>query len=141
MKNEKASHPPPKLTLRRLQIDTYDHSVAFMRPDSPILRAEGFGPQARVEVHYGERSLIATLNTVSSELLNVGEIGLSESAWKLLDAKEGGTALLSHPRPLDSLAFVRAKMFGSSIERAGNECNPRLILSPEDMPTRISPRL
>ncbi len=68
------------LTLRRLGIDSYSEAIIFMRADCHICRAVGLTAQSRVEVALGERALVATLYTVTGELLGDGEAGLSNVA-------------------------------------------------------------
>lgn len=106
------------LTLRRLGIDTYQQPVIYMRDDCHVCRAEGFRAPARVRVEVGSRSVIATLNVVTSSLLEPGEAGLSECAWNRLKLADGDRAHISHPAPLDSLGFVRAKLYGGELTRA-----------------------
>lgn len=93
-------------------IDTYQEPVVYLRRSSPVCQAEGFGAHSRVEVTAGDRSVIATLNVVDSELLAVGEAGLSEAAWRVLGAPAGASVQLRHPAPLESLGHVRAKAYG-----------------------------
>ena len=103
------------LTLRRVGIDTYQEAVIYMNRDCHVCRAEGFNAQSRIEVAYGGRCLIATLNVVSSDLLGEGEAGLSESAWNTLEAREGDVIHVSHPEPLESLSALRAKVYGQRL--------------------------
>ena len=103
------------LRLKRIGIDTYHEHVLYLRADSPIVRSEGFATQARVEVHLGEQMLIATLDIVTSDLLEPGEAGLSDSAWAELCACEGQQVHLRHAAPVDSLGYVRAKLYGQRI--------------------------
>ena len=104
------------LRLRYLGIDTYQHHVVFMRSDCHICRSEGFTAQSRVGVTLGERSIIATVNVVHSDLFSEGEGSLSESAWRALDAKPGSRILLSHPAPVESLSHVRGKVYGKPLD-------------------------
>jgi len=104
------------LTLRYLGIDTYLHHVVFMRSDCHICRSEGFSAQSRVRVQLRNRSIIATVNVVHSELLSPGESGLSESAWRALGAKSGDEITLSHPAPVESIGRVRAKVYGQPFD-------------------------
>lgn len=106
------------LTLKRLGIDTYTESVIYMRDDCFICKAEGFEAQARVEVHLGERSIIATLNTVKSDLLHHNEASLSEHAWRLLGACQGDNIYISHPKHLESLSYIRSKIYGNRLADA-----------------------
>jgi thymidine phosphorylase len=104
------------LKARRLGIDMQQEAVVFMRRDCHVCRAEGFTAHARVELRHGERSIIATLHHVVSDILGPDEAGLSESAWRRLALSEGDAITASHPRPLDSLSLVRGKVYGHRLE-------------------------
>ena len=104
------------LQVRRLGIDTYYEPVVFMRSDCAICRSEGFESHSRVLVSLHGRSILTTLNIVTGELLGTHEIGLSEIAWKLLDAKDDDVVTLSHPEPLESMRHVRAKVYGLRLD-------------------------
>ena len=106
------------LVLRRPGIDTYQEPVVYMRSDCDICRAEGFSSQNRVQVTVGERHVIATVHMVTSELLHHDEAGLSEAAWHLLGATEGEHAHFSHPTPVESMSFVRGKLYGNRFSEA-----------------------
>lgn len=101
---------------RRLGIDTYYEPVIFMRSDCAICRSEGFESHSRVLISLRGRSVIATLNIVTGDLLGIAEIGLSEIAWKLLAVEDDDLVTLSHPEPLDSLRHVRAKVYGQRLD-------------------------
>lgn len=103
------------LTLKQLGIDTYKEAVIYMRADCHVCRSEGFEVHARIRVTLNNRHILATLNTIDNGLLEQGEVSLSKYAWQLLDAKEGETVHLSHPKPLQSLSYVRAKVYGHEI--------------------------
>jgi len=83
-----------------------------MRHDCHICASEGFKAHSRLRVRFGERSIIATLNTVTSDLLAHDQAGLSEYAWGLLGANEGDEILLSHAKHVRSLSYVRSKIYG-----------------------------
>ncbi|MGE0874861.1 MAG: thymidine phosphorylase family protein [Burkholderiales bacterium] len=106
------------LALRRLGIDTYTDPVVFMRRDCHVCRAEGFEARTRIKVTVGARSIVATLNVVSDALLARDEAGLSEHAWRLLAAREGGRATFSHPEPALSVSRLRAKVYGARLDAA-----------------------
>lgn len=112
-------HTGNTLRLRRLGIDTYHEPVVFMRSDCHICRSEGFESRSRVLVRYRDKTVIATLNVITSELLGEDEAALSESAWSILDAREGEDISLSHPTPVESLSQVRAKIYGKRVDDAG----------------------
>ena len=107
------------LRLRRLGIDTYQEPVIYMSVECPLCRSEGWDSQARLQVTLGERSIVATLNVVTGDLFAPHEASLSEVAWRALDAVEGEDITLAHAPPLDSLRYVRAKLYGQRIEPAG----------------------
>jgi thymidine phosphorylase len=104
------------LALRRLGIDTYRQAVVFMRADCHICRSQGFLAPSLVEVRLGERTVIATLQAVTSDLLGDGEAGLSEEAWRRLAAREGDLVTLAHPPPLEAFGHVRGKMYGQRLD-------------------------
>jgi thymidine phosphorylase len=108
------NHLPP-LAARRLGIDTHQELVVYLREDSSVVHSEGFVPQSRVQVQNGHNTILATLNVVHGNLLGLGEAGLSEAAWKKLACEEGASVRFSHPRPVESLSDVRAKIYGHRI--------------------------
>lgn len=103
------------LSLKRLGLDTQREYFVYMRSDCHICISEGFQALTRVLVQVAEKSIIATLNTIHSELLLEGEASLSESAWKALGAKEGDSITFSHLQPVNSMGYVRAKMYGKRL--------------------------
>lgn len=105
-----------RLTLRYLGINTYKEPVIYMREDCPVCKSEGFEAQARVSVVLNNKKIIATLNTVQSNILGSNEVGLSNYAWELLCAKEGDKISVSHPKPLDSLSYIRSKIYGNELK-------------------------
>ena len=110
------------LNLKRLGIDTHEEPVVYMRADCHVCRSEGFSAHSRVLITTAARSIIATLNVVHDGFVLATEAGLSEAAWHLLDPEPGEIATMSHPRPVESLGAVRAKVFGSAFdERQLNE--------------------
>lgn len=103
------------LLLKRMGIDTQNEAVIYLRNDSRICISEGFVSQARIRVQKGERYIIATLNMVTTPLLHHNEVGLSEHAWQLLAAQEGEEVILTHPKPLHSLSYIRSKIYGNTL--------------------------
>lgn len=89
-----------------------------MRADCHVCRSEGFEAQALVEVHAGEREILAVLNVVTSDLLAHDEASLSEVAWIALGARNGQRVTFRHPPTLDSFSYVRAKMYGQRLDDA-----------------------
>ncbi|MCK4499242.1 thymidine phosphorylase family protein [Candidatus Babeliales bacterium] len=111
MTNEKNNF----LTLKKLGIDTYKEAVLYMRKDCHVCASEGFEAHSRVKVTCHQQSIIATLNMVSSNLLEKGKAGLSEYAWNLLDAREGDKITVSHAKHVTSLSYVRSKIYGHTL--------------------------
>ncbi|MBU2097776.1 MAG: thymidine phosphorylase family protein [Gammaproteobacteria bacterium] len=107
------------LYLTRLGIDTHQEPVLYMREDCYVCRAEGFDAQGRVQIHCGDRSIIATLNIIKGDLLSHQKAGLSESAWKLLNATEGEKAVFRHAPPVESMSHVRGKLYGKALSDIG----------------------
>lgn len=104
------------LSLRYLGINTYKEPIIYMRDDCHICKSEGFEAQARVRVSLNNRSIIATLNTIETDLLRPNEASLSHYAWDLLTAKEGDEISVTHPKPLDSLSYIRSKIYGHELK-------------------------
>lgn len=105
-------HGGHALRFRELGIDTRQEHVIYMRRDCHVCRAEGFEAQARVEVRHGDRTVLATLNVIESDLLSPGEVSLSTSAWRALGAHQNGGISVSHAPTLESLSSLRAKVYG-----------------------------
>ena len=101
--------------LKSLGIDTYKEAVLYIRGDSPICIAEGLESQTRVQVTLAGKSLIATVHTIHSDLLNPHEASLSHYAWGFLEAKEGDTIQVAPMQPVESLSFIRAKVYGNEL--------------------------
>jgi thymidine phosphorylase len=104
------------LLLKRMGIDTHEEPIIYMRADCHVCRSEGFSAHSRITVTTERASIIATLNVVRDGFVSLTEVGLSEAAWHLLDATPGQVARLSHPRPVESLGAVRAKIFGHAFQ-------------------------
>jgi thymidine phosphorylase len=104
-----------KLKLRRLGIDTYQEHIVYMRADCHVCRAEGFEARARVHIQLNGKSLLATLNVIRTHLLHEDEASLSEAAWIALNATDGDVICISHPEPVESESYVRAKAYGARL--------------------------
>jgi thymidine phosphorylase len=111
-----SAHP---LRARRLGIHTQHESIVFMRTDCPVCRSEGLSPRSQVVVRAGDRSAQATLYQVSSDFLGLDEVGLSEATWAQLDADDGDPVVVQHPAPLESLGYVRGRIFGNRFTEGG----------------------
>jgi thymidine phosphorylase len=105
-----------RLKLIPLGINTYNEPVIYMREDCEICKSEGFEAKSRVVVRLNDKSIIATLNTVESDLLHHNQASLSTYAWNFLKAQENDKIIISHPKPLDSLSYIRSKVYGNRLK-------------------------
>ncbi len=118
-----------KLKVRRLGIDTQKEHVAYIRADSHVVISEGFEALARVRIKKGILSIVASLHIVHSNLLSKGEIGLSEIAFSSLNIKNGDMIEIIHLEPLVSLGYIRAKIYGKTVDEKGmNEIVEDVVL-------------
>ncbi len=106
---------PAQLTLRRLGVDTYQEHIVYMRADCHVCQSEGFEARSRVQVTANGKRLLATLNVIRSDILASEEASLSEAAWLLLGARDGDIIEVTHPDPIKSESFVRAKAQGARL--------------------------
>jgi len=107
-----------RLRVRRLGVDTQYETVVFMHKNCRVCRSEGLSAHSRVLLSHNDRSVIATLYQVTSDLVDPGEAALSEPAWERLGLAEGDEVAVSHPSPLDSLGMVRGKIYGRPLGAA-----------------------
>ncbi|MGX7953101.1 thymidine phosphorylase family protein [Tsuneonella sp. HG249] len=110
---------PYSIPLIRAGIDTYRQPVLYMREDCHLCRSEGFSALTRVKLDLGKRSLIATLNVVTTtDWLPPETAALSDAAWIALAANTGDRAILSHPEPPPSASIIRSKAYGGVLDSA-----------------------
>ncbi len=103
------------LKARRLGIETLNEAHVYLRRDSAVSRAEGFSAHNRVQISNGDHSVIATLYQLTGDILRVDEIGLSEWAWQHLGTSEGDLLAIEHAPPVDSLSYLRSKIYGHDL--------------------------
>jgi len=107
-----------RLRACRALIDTYQQPVVYMRSDCAVCRAEGFEAQTQVEVVANGHEVLAILHHVAAAWLGDEEAALSDAAWKLLGLRDGDEVIVRHARPPESLAFLRAKVYGRRLDYA-----------------------
>jgi len=112
---------PAHLTYQPLGIDTLQEHVAFMHRDCHICKSEGIEAQTRVELRHGQQSVIAIVNVVHSDLIKVGEIGLSLNTEQDLGVAAGNLVEVMQAAPIDSLSQLRTKIYGQRLDRHGFE--------------------
>ena len=105
------------LKLVHLGIDTQREYVVFMRSDCHICQSEGFEAHNRILVTLKDKTIIATLNTITGDILHHNEAALSESAWNALSAVTGDEVNFAHTQPVLSMSSVRAKMYGKPLSK------------------------
>lgn len=106
------------LRARRLGLESQSEPIVLMHKDCPVCRSEGFQARSRIELRHGDRSVLATLYQVGDGFLALDEAGLSEIAWTRLEVAEDDAIVAVHPRALESLSAVRAKLYGRRLSRA-----------------------
>lgn len=115
MSQQKEHSHGNELVLRPIGIDTYRENIVYMHADCHVCRSEGFTALTKVVVHWGEKSIIASLNVVRSAILGPHEMALSVIAKQRLGASDGDRLMVSHMAPIISLGHVRAKIYGSEL--------------------------
>ena len=113
MRDGSTLHP---LRAKRLGIETQHEPIVLTHADCPVARSEGFSARAQVQLSAGGRSALATLYQVSSDIVAIDEVGLSETVWHRLGVPDGAEVQVRHPQPLDSMSFIRAKVYGHRLD-------------------------
>ncbi|WP_443021761.1 thymidine phosphorylase family protein [Shinella sp. 838] len=117
MNSVRSSHPP--LRARRLGLHAQHQAIVVMRTDCPACKSEGLTARSHIQVRAGNKCIQAELLQIDTELLPMGDIGLSQAAWELLAVQDGDEVEISHPPALSSLAHVRSRIFGQRFDRTG----------------------
>jgi len=108
----------PTLKLRRVAIDTYKENVAYLHRDCALYRSEGFQALNKIEIHQEDNGhhIIAVLNVVDDEnIIQPGQLGLSEQAHAQLNLPEGTAVRVAHATPPQSLRAVHRKIAGERL--------------------------
>jgi len=107
----------PTLRVRRLRLHTQHQPVVVMRTDCHVCRSEGLSARSQVLVSGGGRELQATLFQVEDDgHLAVDEVGLSETAWEMLNLAEDAKVQVTHAPAVESLASVRRRIHGNRLD-------------------------
>ncbi|MBK6713983.1 MAG: thymidine phosphorylase family protein [Burkholderiales bacterium] len=106
------------LSIRRVGIDTWRESVAYLHRDCEAVRAAGFQALAKVQVRANGQTISAVLNVVDDErIVSACELGLSEDAFARLGIEEGHAAHVAPAEPPASLPALHRKIAGERLER------------------------
>lgn len=101
----------------RIGLHTQREPIVVMRTDCPVCRSEGLAARSQVLLRADGREVTAVLFQQDDGELRPDEIGLSEAAWKLLAGYEGELVQVTHVPPLDSMRWVRTRIFGQSLDQ------------------------
>lgn len=105
------------LKTKRMGLHTQREPVVLIRTDCAVCRSEGLAARSQVLLRAGEREVSAILFQLDDGPLAHDEVGLSEAAWKLLGGREGELVQVTHLPPLESLRWVRRRIYGNSLSQ------------------------
>lgn len=105
------------LKTKRMGLHTQREPVVLIRTDCAVCRSEGLAARSQVLLRAGEREVSATLFQLDDGPLAHDEVGLSEAAWKLLGGREGELVQVTHLPPLESLRWVRRRIYGNGLSQ------------------------
>ena len=106
------------LQIRRIGIDTYHENVAYLNRECGIYRAEGFQALSKIQISTNGAKVLAVLNVVDDvSIVQPGELGLSEQAFKQLNVAEGCLVTVNHAEPPKSMDAVRRKINGERLDQ------------------------
>lgn len=106
------------LKVKRLNLETQREAIAIVNQRCTVARSEGLTGRARVELRIDDRQAIARLYQIDNAMVAIDEIGISETAWRVLGLREGDCVTLHHPRNLTSMGDLRRKIFGHRLDVA-----------------------
>ena len=102
--------------IRAVAIDTYPENTAFLPRNDSGYGAEQFQALRKIEICHDGTSILATLAIMDDEhLLQRGEIGLGEQAFRRLGLPEGTEVTIAQAKPPASLEAVRRKIGGDTL--------------------------
>ena len=104
-------------TIRLVAIDTHPENMAFLPRTGSSYGAEQFQALRKIEICGKGASILATLAILDDEhLLQPGEIGLGEQAFRRLGLAAGTEVSIAQARPPSSLDAVRRKIGGAVLD-------------------------
>lgn len=106
-------------SIRLVAIDTHPENMAFLPRTGSSYGAEQFQALRKIEISGGGAGILATLAILDDEhLLQPGEIGLGEQAFRRLGLPAGTTVTIAQARQPESLDLVRRKVSGAVLAQA-----------------------
>ena len=100
----------------RMHLHAQHQPIAIMRTDCHVCHSEGLAPRSQVLITAGSREIQALLYQIDSDLLQVGQVALSEAAWIALEIDEGSHVQVRHPPVLNSLTSIRRRIHGHRLD-------------------------
>jgi len=113
-----SSHSQQSLRARRLGLHAQHDAIVLMHTDCHVCRSEGLSARSQVLVTAGSREVLATLYQVSSDMVAIDEVGLSEGAWQHLGVSDGDSLTVRPPEPIESLSRMRHRIYGHRLDSA-----------------------
>jgi thymidine phosphorylase len=105
------------MKIKRLAIDTYPENTAYLVRQGNGYSAEQFQALRKIRISAQGGEILATLALVDEpSLLEPGEIGLGEQAFRRLGLDEGTVVAIEQARQPASLESVRRKIDGDTLE-------------------------
>lgn len=105
------------MKIRRIAIDTHPENTAFLSRSGNGYSPEQFQALRKIEIGDGNVSILATLAIVDDAcLLQPGEIGLGEQAFRRLGLAEGSEVSFRQAPVPHSLEHVRRKIDGDTLD-------------------------
>lgn len=105
------------MKIRRIAIDTHPENTAFLSRSGNGYSPEQFQALRKIEIGDGNDSILATLAIVDDAcLLQPGEIGLGEQAFRRLGLVEGSEVSFRQAPVPHSLEHVRRKIDGDTLD-------------------------
>ncbi|WP_254908083.1 thymidine phosphorylase family protein [Sphingobium sp. GW456-12-10-14-TSB1] len=105
------------MKIRRIAIDTHPENTAFLSRSGNGYSPEQFQALRKIEIGNGNVSILATLAIVDDAcLLQPGEIGLGEQAFRRLGLAEGSEVSFRQAPVPHSLEHVRRKIDGDTLD-------------------------
>src|SRR3546814_1067349 len=105
------------MKVRRIAIDTHPENTALLLREGNGYSPEQFQALRKIEIGNGAVSILATLAIVDDScLLESGQIGLGEQAFRRLGLPEGSEVTFRQAPVPHSLEHVRRTIYGDTLD-------------------------
>lgn len=110
------TQPLTELYAHPVAIDASPARIIYLHPDANICQQQGFTAGMPLLVTHRDQQIIATLHFLTdAQQLSTEQLGLCRQSWKKLSLQIGDRINISHPKSLESLSFLRAKVYGHQL--------------------------